>query len=222
MVQNKGQGGNGQITVTINAGSTVQGGTGIGAGLVMLDGTSNQFNNNGTVLAAEPLAGWAIDATGGTLTASPTLASVAGSVRLGAGSNVFLNEASATLASGELIALGDGGVLTNRGTLSPGGGGEQASTRLEGDLPQTSSGRLIVDVDARQTRNDSVTVEGSADLAGNVRVIVGDAGRADNPQRVTIVEAETASPPPLPSTSTRPLPRSAVTASCSAIRRRST
>ena len=103
---------------------------------------------------------------------------------------MFLNEASATLASGELIALGDGGVLTNRGTLSPGGGGERASTLIEGDLVQTGSGRLIVDVDARQTTNDAVAVQGSANLAGKVRVIVGDAGWAGDLQRVTIVEAD--------------------------------
>ena len=69
---------------------------------------------------------------------------------------------------GSTINLGAGNVLTNQGTLSPGGSGVIQTTALTGNLVQTSTGVFVVDLGA--TTADRINVTGTAVLAGTVLV----------------------------------------------------
>jgi uncharacterized protein with beta-barrel porin domain len=159
--------GGGPIAVTVNSG-TVSGGSGTGAGVFIFGGTDNTLVNRGTVMA---LSGLAIRATTGNETVS-NFGTVIGNVDLGAGTNAFNNMAGGLFNSGASVNLGAGNTLTNAGTLSPGGAGTIQSTALTGNLVQTTTGRLAIDLDIAGGSADRVNVSGSANLAGAVRMQV--------------------------------------------------
>jgi autotransporter-like protein len=91
---------------------------------------------------------------------------VIGSINLGTGTNAFNNETGGLFNSGDLVNLN--GLLTNDGTLSPGGLGAVQTTELTGNLLQNSGGTFSVDIDGAAA--DRIDVSGSADLAGTVAV----------------------------------------------------
>ncbi len=171
--QSIGDDGNGNISVTISDGM-VWGGLGTGAGVYLSDGFHNSLNNSGSISA---LSGTAIFAAAGNETINND-GVVSGNVDLGAGSNAFNNNANATFNPGSTVDLGRGNALTNAGTLSPGGSGTVLTTALTGNLIQTSSGTLEVDVDADTGQSDLLKVSGSSDLAGKVNVGLVNAGSA--------------------------------------------
>ena len=146
--QSRGDAGHGSITVDIMSG-TVQGGAGDGAAVRFVDGANNILTNHGTVT---------------------------GSVYLGAGTNAFHNKAGGTFNPGANVYLGSGNTLTNEGTLSPGGAGIVQTTALAGNLVQT--GNLLVDLDlkAKGAGADRVVLEGTADMAGSLKVNLMDPG----------------------------------------------
>jgi hypothetical protein len=156
--------GGGPIAVTVNSG-TVSGGSGSGAGVLISGGTDNTLVNRGTVLA---LSGLAIGATTGNDTVS-NFGTVIGNVDLGTGTNAFNNMAGALFASGASVSAGAGNTLTNAGTLSPGGAGVMQTTALTGNLVQTATGRLVVDVNTTNGASDRINVSGTANLAGAVQ-----------------------------------------------------
>jgi uncharacterized protein with beta-barrel porin domain len=159
--------GGGPITVTINSG-TVSGGTGIGAGIDFFGGTTNTVTNRGTVTA---LSGLAIVGDTGNDTVNNS-GTVIGNVILGSGTNAFNNMAGGLFNSGATVDLGAGNVLTNAGTLSPGGAGVIQTTALSGNLVQTATGRLFTDINLAGATSDRVNVSGTASLAGAVQVQV--------------------------------------------------
>ena len=63
-------------------------------------------------------------------------------------------------------------LLTNAGTLSPGGAGVIQTTALTGNLVQSATGRLLTDVNIAGATSDRVNVSGTANLAGAVQVQV--------------------------------------------------
>jgi hypothetical protein len=67
----------------------------------------------------------------------------------------------------------DQGTLTNRGNLSPGGKGVVQTTALTGNLVQTSSGKISVDVDRTAGQADRINVSGTAQLAVSDRDLTG-------------------------------------------------
>jgi uncharacterized protein with beta-barrel porin domain len=160
----------GPIAITINSG-TVSGGTGIGAGVSFLAGTTNTLTNMGTVTA---LSGNAIAGNTGNDTVN-NFGTVTGNVKLGSGANAFNNMASGIFNSGATVTLGAGNVLTNAGTLSPGGAGVIQTTALTGNLVQTATGRLFTDINIAGNSSDRVNVSGTANLAGAVQVQVQNA-----------------------------------------------
>jgi len=156
----------GPIAVTINSG-TVSGGTGSGTGVSLIGGTDNTLVNRGTVTA---LSGLAIAASTGNDAVS-NFGTVIGNVDLGTGTNVFNNTAGGLFNSGATVSLGAGNALTNAGTLSPGGAGTVLTTALTGNLVQTATGRLTIDLNmAGGGSADRVNVSGTANLAGTVQL----------------------------------------------------
>jgi uncharacterized protein with beta-barrel porin domain len=172
----------GPIAITINSG-TVSGGSGIGAGVSLLGGTNNTLTNMGTLTA---LSGLAISGNSGN-NAVNNFGTVIGSVTLGTGTNAFNNMAGGFFNAGATVQLGSGDVLTNAGTLSPGGAGVIQTTALTGNLVQTTTGRLLTDINIGGGTSDRVNVSGTANLAGAVQLQVQNA--ILGPWQQTIVSA---------------------------------
>jgi uncharacterized protein with beta-barrel porin domain len=159
--------GGGPIAVTIKSG-TVSGGSGSGAGVDLVGGSNNTLTNFGTVTA---LSGLAIQGDTGNNTIN-NFGTVVGNVILGSGTNAFNNMAGGLFNAGATVNLGAGNVLTNAGTLSPGGAGVIQTTALTGNMAQTATGRLFTDINIAGGTSDRINVSGTAALSGAVQVQV--------------------------------------------------
>ena len=110
------------------------------------------------------------------------------SINLGGGANSFDNQSGGVFNMGSFVYLGDGNNLTNAGTLSPGGDSTVSTTKVTGNLIQTSSGKMRIDVDGIGTdSSDRIEVTGTADLAGQVDVTV--LNPVSTSQKFTILSA---------------------------------
>jgi len=112
----------------------------------------------GTVMAVSGLA-IAGDTGNNTVNNSGT---VIGNVTLGTGANAFNNMAGGFFNAGTTVDLGAGNVLTNAGTLSPGGAGVIQTTALTGDLVQGASGKLLTDFNIASNTADRINISGTA------------------------------------------------------------
>jgi uncharacterized protein with beta-barrel porin domain len=162
-----GQSNSGPIAITIKSG-TVSGGTGTGAGVDLVGGTTNTLTNFGTLMA---LSGLAITGDTGNNTVN-NFGTVIGNVVLGTGTNAFNNMAGGLFNSGATVNLGAGNTLTNAGTLSPGGAGVIGTTALTGNLVQTGTGIFLTDINIAGAASDRINVSGTANLAGAVQLQV--------------------------------------------------
>lgn len=181
--QSSGGTGAGNITINIDGGS-VWGGSGTGAGVEFVDGVQNLLTNYGAIGA---LSGMAIVGGNGDETVN-NFGTVTGSVDLGAGSNAFHNEQPAMFNPGTIVNLGAGNLLTNDGTLSPGGSALALTTNLTGNLVQTGSGVYVVNLDHATGIADLINVTGTANVAGLAQVVNLDAGYASpGDHQVTIL-----------------------------------
>ncbi|SIQ35389.1 Uncharacterized conserved protein, contains a C-terminal beta-barrel porin domain [Rhizobium sp. RU35A] len=156
----------GQLSANVNGG-TVSGGTD-GAAVAFVNGSSSSLVNRGTLQNSQGIDGLAIAATN-TNTAIDNYGTVRGNVDLtDLGSNSFLNRFDALFETGSRIDLGAGNLLTNEGTLSPGGAGTIETTNLIGSLNNTANGTLLIDIDASNNAVDKLEVAGNATLNGTL------------------------------------------------------
>jgi hypothetical protein len=139
--QSVGRYGRGDISINIGGG-TVQGGSGAGAGVNIDGGTNNTLTNAGTISA---LSGTAILGSGGHDTVHND-GLVIGKIDLGTGINAFNNHVAGVFNMGAVVGLGAGNDLTNAGILSPGGLGNIMTATLLGDLIQSASGVLEMEI----------------------------------------------------------------------------
>ena len=112
-----------------------------------LGGVSMAFavgGSGGIVVSAAGSLGVAIDIPHGTASITND-AQIVGRIELPSGTNQLLNSAGAVLGPSGSVQLG-AGTLQNSGTLSPGGVSVVGSTTLQGNLTQSSSGRLLFDI----------------------------------------------------------------------------
>jgi len=187
--QSGGGGGNGNIAVTIDGGS-VTGGSGSGAGACFKGGASNTLTNKGLMASADGLPGMAI--VGGTGNESVNnYGTVTGSLSLGTGANALTNHVGGVLNTGPVLNLGPGNLLTNAGTLSPGGVRIAQTTSLTGDLTQ-STGELALDLSLAGKPGDRMNVTGRAQVAGGLRLNLMDAGYvvSGTQQRVVLAASD--------------------------------
>ncbi len=110
-----------------------------------------------------------------------------GDVSLGVGSNTLNNLAGGVLNVNTVLSVGAGNTVSNAGVISPGGSGTIETTALTGNLVQTSTGSLAIDLDAASNIADRVDVSGSAALGGSISLSV--AGIAINSGTVTVLTA---------------------------------
>jgi len=203
----------GDVTVKIDAGKVI-GGSGSGTGVHLIGGGNNTLTNFGTITAANGLAGTAIlgeSVPAGTISAAigtQTLALISnptaiianntvsnagviiGNVDLGPGKNAFNNQTGGTFNAGAMVKLGAGNTLNNSGDLSPGGKRVIQTTALTGNLVQTSTGRITVDVNPVAGLADRINVSGTAQLAGQVVVNPINAQSSPSAAPLTILHAD--------------------------------
>ena len=150
------------IGITIGSASTV---SGYSAGVEIVGGEDNSLVNRGAIRNLNGVGFDAIRGGAGNETVE-NFGIVTGNVVLAGGVNSFTNFAGATLNSGTMVELGAGNLLTNHGTLAPGGSGTVLTTALTGDLVQPGSAFAV---DIAGSKADRVNVSGSASMAGLVR-----------------------------------------------------
>jgi uncharacterized protein YhjY with autotransporter beta-barrel domain len=168
LAQSAGGDGGGNITVEIASG-TVKGGTGTGAGVVIMDGAQNLLTNRGAITTMLGTGGTAIRSTGGDEWVD-NFGTLTGSIDLGYGTNQLHNRVGGLLESGSTLNLGSAGVLTNEGTLSPGGACGVETTTLGGDFVQTETGIFELTVCGDET-DQFIVEDGSVALDGTLRVV---------------------------------------------------
>lgn len=138
------------------------------AGVLMDAGGTNTLLNFGTITAG--LADNAIDLLAPDNVVE-NFGTVTGDVILSDGfgpQGTFFNHAGALFNSGDMVSAT---LVTNAGTLAPGGSGTIAMTLIEDDLVQTQTGVLAIDVRAgADDDSDLVVVSDEAVLAGTVAV----------------------------------------------------
>ncbi len=174
----------GGTTIDIIAG-TVSAGT-RGTAVHMFGGMTNSVTNFGTIATVDGINGDAVVAILGKTASVSNFGTITGNIDLGDEFNSFNNQADGLLNSGRRIYL-NGGTLTNSGTISPGGSSNIFTSAINGDLIQTASGKLAIDVDLVGHSADKVLVTGNASLAGTVVVTLNTLKKG--PQSFTILSA---------------------------------
>ncbi len=176
-------------TIDVNAPVSATGTSATGIKSVSQGSATINIGSTGSVFVADPTA-FAISSTAGTgsLHTLNNAGTITGNIALTGGTVAFNNLAGGTLNSGLSVDLAVGGglvlvgpsspagtgVLTNAGTLSPGGHGATQTTALTGNYVQTATGVLKVDADWTGNGGtgaaDRLVVTGTAVLAGTVVV----------------------------------------------------
>jgi hypothetical protein len=166
--------GNGDITVNIHNPapdqmSLIEGGSGQGAGVYILDGATNALNNASYITTVLGIDGFGIRATTGDDTVNNT-GVVVGSVDLAGGINDFNNTFGAFFLSGVTANLGPDGLLTNDGVFLPGDWNRILTTDLTGSFVQSADAIYGVDLNLETIMADRVDVSGAAEVSGTVLV----------------------------------------------------
>ena len=183
MAQSEGLGGNGTVKITVDAGAVVQGGTGNGRSILVLDGNANNtIVNSGTVGSSASLT--AVE-TGDPADRIRNSGVIVGSVDLGKGRNRFVNRGRGMFLPGETVDLGRNGRLTNRGTVVL--GAVAGGHRLAGDFVQREKGVLRLVLDGSHDADEPlVHVQGRVRLAGEIDPVVPDTGSSCSRARVPL------------------------------------
>ncbi|QBF33914.1 hypothetical protein CFI11_22285 [Thalassococcus sp. S3] len=166
----------GTISIDVDADSSITASDGNAHVIELYDGTSNVLTNYGTIedgdftdtsrtdsvyVIRTKTTSDDYDSSGTAGNAALTVdnyGTISGSVKFveDTTASTFTNHSDGTFNLGTTIDLGSGGgLLTNNGTLSPGGVGEIfTSTISDGDLEQSSTGILLVDLDMNGSDDD--------------------------------------------------------------------
>jgi uncharacterized protein with beta-barrel porin domain len=137
-----------------------------GVGAFLYSDGDNVLTNRGSISAQSGMAIYAAT-LGGTNTIH-NFGIITGDVTLD-GPSFFNNHAGALFNSGQLVQAG---LLTNEGTIAPGGQGVVAQTLLDDRFVQTQTGTFAVDVNGQAGTSDRIAVSDTAQLAGTVAVNV--------------------------------------------------
>lgn len=198
--QSAGERRNHQIVVAVSENGIVSGGYGNAAGVRLVDGTGNGIENHGTITSVLGAQGVAIrvdTSTGATAHPKTTVyndGTIIGDVLAGGGASITLmSETDATLVAGSRMLLGPEGQLENRGVMEVGRAGS-GQVRLEGDLVQDATGRLVYDLTPGATGHpggaDLLDITGHATLAGTVQMrLLGFGAGQDGPHAIPLVKA---------------------------------
>ena len=167
LLQSAGGTGTGNISLIVDNGVIVVGGSGTGAGVGFLGGAANLFTNNGMVASINGLNGQFFFGDTGNNTIN-NFGTLIGSAAMGTGANAINNEAGGIFIMGSSIDLGAGNTLTNNGIMAPGGSNNVFASAANGNLVQSATGQYFTDVDLTANAGDRINVTGTANVAGLV------------------------------------------------------
>lgn len=177
-------GSRGSIIISIDANSSVLGGAPDptvdgtqparireAAAIRLLGGSANQLFNYGTIAAVANGYALVTDTPRSNIDVT-NFGTLSGSVSFDGGvGNVLDNRPGGLINAPATLDL-NGGLLRNAGTLRLGGVGTSGPTTLFGDLEQTQTGVILVDVAAAAASGNRLVVNGRATLSGVVVPIV--------------------------------------------------
>ena len=132
-------------------------------------GTANQILNDGIIRGDAASGGTAILANSSASNNTINKGTIFGNIILDGAGNVVTNLAGGVISAPTTLNL-NGGVFQNAGTLHVGGIGTIGTTTLTGDLLQSSTGRLHIDIDPALGRADLLQISGRAALDGTIMV----------------------------------------------------
>lgn len=158
----------GTQTVNIGEDSSILGGAGF-TGVYFEQANYNNLYNYGMIGSADGISGMAVQADRGD-TLIDNYGTITGNVDLYEWSNTFNNRAGALFNMGGTVNLDGGNVLTNWGTLSPGGGDNVYTTTLTGVLVNEATGTLLFDIDMDDSTSDLINVTNIASLDGGLQL----------------------------------------------------
>ncbi|WP_172330171.1 autotransporter outer membrane beta-barrel domain-containing protein [Mangrovicoccus sp. HB161399] len=182
LAQSAGSGTSGKVTINVAAGATVATSAEGAETVGIFHGRDNVIDNAGTIANGDGTAGgFAIRTDGRAALSVRNTGTIAGSVRSAmadgsAAAGVTIdNAAGAAFLMGSRMVLGEGGSFANSGFATPGSAGTVSRSNFTGSFSQASGGTLGIDVTARQAdgtaaRTDRLRIDGTADLAGKVKV----------------------------------------------------
>ena len=184
------------VVITLGEGAVVQGGTAgtrsNGAGIQILDGTSNQITIGSGALLTSIAGhdGWALETAGGAETVEIG-GTVIGAINLGSGFDNLDIGAKGRWEPGAMVGLGST-LVTQEGTLSPFGDDAigvtsiNALTWLQG--PTSSSQPItVITLDAAKGAADQLRFSADVGLSGEVDVNTLDIGQGGESGSVTIM-----------------------------------
>jgi uncharacterized protein with beta-barrel porin domain len=165
----------GPIQISVDAGSYVSGGSesalnSHAAAIHLLGGTNNQITNAGTISTTSG-GHYAILAENGAAnnTHLTNTGTITGDIDLGPKSTSVVNNlAGGVIDTPTKLNVG-GGTVNNAGTLEVGGARTVGNTVLTGNLVQSPTGTLNVEIDPANKRSDLLNITGTAALAGKVQ-----------------------------------------------------
>ncbi len=162
--------GNGTVAVTVAPGATVQGGAAAvqsgeanGAGVLIQQGTSSTISNAGSISSVLGFSGVAITGVDTTLTITNT-GTITGQVTNENATINLNNSAGGTLNAGANIQAN----VANAGTITVNGSSQFNQTRIGGNLTQSSTGVLAINIDFGKRVADLISVGGTASLGGQI------------------------------------------------------
>jgi outer membrane autotransporter protein len=137
------------------------------ASIFMDGGTNNVVVNSGSITSQTGVDGTAFYSNSAASTSLTNAGTITGS-QIFASTVMLANLKGGTLNTGRTLRLGPEGVVSNGGTIDPGGRGRLLTTAVTGNLHQSSSGRLVLESDHARGRSDRLEVSGTALLDGAV------------------------------------------------------
>jgi subtilase-type serine protease len=171
--------------LTVNNGGQLIGGAQTGVGFT--GGVNNVLNNTGVISNVNGIAGLAVLGDTGNNVIN-NFGVISGNVALGTGVNAFNNAFGGVFNAGPTVNIGAGNILTNNGTLAPGGNGIIQTTALTGKLASSGTAAFAVDVNAA-AQADKLLATGPATLTGGTVRALAQAGAYGTTTTYTILTA---------------------------------
>ncbi|MGV3652042.1 MAG: autotransporter domain-containing protein [Devosia sp.] len=160
------------VSITFKADGTISGAS--QAGVYLYGITTTSFDNYGTIDGGE---GVVVETDGWATNTVNNYGTMIGDFDMVKGLTNRLNNMSTGLMElGTTVTLNSAGILTNAGTVAPGGNGVITTTVLTGNFVQTGTGLMNMDVDFLTNDSDLIDVSGTASLAGRLGIVVADVG----------------------------------------------
>ena len=166
LLQSMGPGGNGNIQATINGQILSEAPT--STAMIVSGGTTNTITINQTGV----ISGQKALFTGSGNDTVNNYGTITGLIDLGAGANSLNNQSGGILNTAATVNLGSG-VLTNSGTLLPGGGTAVQTTTITGALNNETNGILRISLgnvgtEPGQVQSSQIIVNGQTLLSGKI------------------------------------------------------